>query len=61
MAPLLGIAGGSFGLISGFFYGVYEQYKIGKDLMKFNQPKKVINQSFSGNINDDKKKSKRRS
>ena len=36
-----------------FFYGVYEQYKIGKDLMKFNQPKKVINQGFSGNINDD--------
>ena len=58
MAPLLGIAGGSFGLISGFFYGVYEQYKIGKDLMKFNQPNKVINQSFSGNINDDKKNQK---
>ena len=58
MAPLLGIVGGSFGMIGGFFYGVYEQYKIGKDLMKFNEPKKVIHQSFTGNINDDKKNQK---
>ena len=56
--PLFGELGGSVGIVRGFFSGVYEQYKIGKDLMKLNQPEKVINQNFSGNINDDKNNQK---
>jgi len=51
---LFGVLGGSVGIVRGFFSGVYEQYKIGKDLMKLNQPEKVIHQNFSGIINDDK-------
>ncbi len=54
-APLAGLASGSIGLVGGFFYGIYEQYKILKDIMKFNQPAKKIIENFSSKINEKNK------
>ena len=45
-------------MVTDICFGVNKQYKIGKDIMKFNQPKKMINKNFSGNINDEKKNQK---
>ena len=49
--PICGILGGSIGIIGGIFQGVYEQYKICKDIMKLNQNERVIYEGFRGNIN----------
>ena len=49
--PIFGILGGSVGIIGGIFQGVYEQYKICKDIMKLNQNERVIYEGFRGNIN----------